>query len=252
MCTEELDKLALPGNPRGEREQESPRVRAERGLQNVQERQVQGPGRQKNRQNSGEARATPGIDKSDLRAFERKSKGKRNIVYALDASGSMKGQEAHPVKKSGHRPGLQSHPGKGQRRGSRFREGRQERRYAPPPTSEPSWSSISSVSARERTNLAATIKEGVNLFPDEEATKHLVLITDAMPTSGDKPEKDTIEAAAALAKESGVTISVVGIDLNREGRAIARKIVEISKGRIFVARSPDEIDSIVLEDYYRT
>ena len=41
------------------------------------------------------------ISKEDLITHERKSQGKRNIIYGLDASGSMKGQKLVQCKKAG-------------------------------------------------------------------------------------------------------------------------------------------------------
>ena len=190
------------------------------------------------------------IDRKDLRAFERKARGKRNIVYALDASGSMKGQKLIQSKKAGIALAYRATQEK-DKVGVLVFGKEVKKKIRPTSDFKTILSSISSVTAKEKTNLAGTIRESISLFPKEDATKHLVLITDAMPTSGDEPEKDTIKAAG-LAKESNITISIIGINLNREGQTIARKIVEISRGRIFVAKNLEEIDSIVIEDYYST
>ena len=249
MCTEELDKLASKGLLG---EKENKRAHAY-GLK--EESRIFRNDRYKDMDirktiKLAVRRGHSEIDGSDLRAFERRAKGKRNVVYALDASGSMKGQKLIHSKKAGIALAYRATQEKD---GVGILVFGKEVKKKIPPTNDfkTILDGISSVTAKERTNLATTIREGVNLFPKEDATKHLVLITDAMPTSGDEPEKDTVEAAA-LAKESDVTISIVGINLNQEGQAIARRIVEISKGRIFIAKSLDDIDSIVLEDYYQT
>ena len=80
-------------------------------------------------------------------------------------------------------------------------------------------------------------------------TKHLVLITDAVPTVGEDPGKSTlnfVERASAY----GITISVIGIALSKEGTELAKKIVEIGKGRLYVVRDLENLDRVVLEDYY--
>ena len=116
---------------------------------------------------------------------------------------------------------------------------------------------ITGITAREKTNIAATVKEAVSMFPREDATKHLIMITDAMPTmptsatSGETPEKETLEAVSA-ASDKGITISVIGINLKKEGQEIAERIAEIGKGRLFKVRDLEDMDKIVLEDYYST
>lgn len=188
------------------------------------------------------------LQKEDLQAFERKSKGRRNIIYALDASGSMKGQKLIECKKAGialaHKA-IQENDKIGL-----IVFGKETRKKIPPTNNfKELLDSIAQVTAKEKTNIAATIKEAATMFPKEEAAKHLILITDAMPTTGELPEKETLEAAATAADQQ-ITISVIGINLRKEGEEIAKKIAEIGKGRLFAARNINEIDQIVLEDYY--
>ena len=188
------------------------------------------------------------LQKEDMQAFERKSKGRRNIIYALDASGSMKGQKLIQCKKAGialaHKA-IQENDKIGL-----IVFGKETRKKIPPTNNfRELLDSIALITAKEKTNIASTIKEATTMFPKEEAAKHLILITDAMPTTGELPEKETLEAAATAADQQ-ITISVIGINLKKEGEEIAKKIAEIGKGRLFAARNLDEIDQIVLEDYY--
>ena len=87
------------------------------------------------------------------------------------------------------------------------------------------------------------------MFPSQNITKHLVLITDAMPTVGDDPTKNTLNLVERAA-DYGITISVIGIGLEKDGAELAKKIVEIGKGRLYVVNDLDNIDRIVLQDYY--
>ena len=43
------------------------------------------------------------------------------------------------------------------------------------------------------TDIVATLRKAIELFPSEGITKHLMLITDALPTVGEEPEKDTLK-----------------------------------------------------------
>jgi Mg-chelatase subunit ChlD len=87
------------------------------------------------------------------------------------------------------------------------------------------------------------------MFPSDKITKHLILLTDALPTKGDEPEKSTLEEAS-IARSKGITISLIGINLDEKGRKLAEKIVELGEGRLYVVRNLENVDQVVLEDYY--
>ena len=188
------------------------------------------------------------IQRSDLVAFERKTRGKRSVIYALDASGSMKGTKLVQGKKAGIALSYKALQEKD--RVGMIAFGKDVRsKIRPTDSFRTLLKEISRITARGKTNIAATIEEASNMFPREESAKHLILLTDAMPTSGETPENETLEAAAKAAGKK-ITISVIGINLGKEGQEMADRIVEIGKGRTFRVRSLENIDSIVLEDYY--
>ncbi len=190
------------------------------------------------------------IEREDLVAFERKSRGKRNIIYALDASGSMKGAKLLQCKKAGIALAYKAMQ-ENDKVGLIVFGKDVKKKIAPTKDFRKLLQEITSITAKEKTNIASTIKEAITLFPKEDASKHLILITDAMPTSGETPETETMEAAS-MAADTGITISAIGINLKKEGEEIAKRIVEIAKGRLFIARNPEDVDRIVLEDYYTT
>lgn len=188
------------------------------------------------------------LEREDLRVFERKSKGACYLIYGLDASGSMLGEKIKVCKKAGvalaYRA-LQQHDHVGLIVfGTDIKE-------AIPPTQDFNrlLRAIGRIHATAETNIAATIRKSVELFPAVKATKHLLLLTDALPTKGKDPQKETIEAAG-LAAMNHITISLIGIHLDDRGKELAQKIVEIGKGKLYVVRNLQEIDKIVLEDYY--
>ncbi len=79
-------------------------------------------------------------------------------------------------------------------------------------------------------------------------TKHLIIITDAIPTAGKDPLRITLEAAST-ARDSGITTSIIGIGLEKEGELLASQIVQLGGGRLYKVNALEELDTIVLEDY---
>ncbi len=186
--------------------------------------------------------------KNDLRVFTRQAKGKINLIYALDASGSMRGRKVEVCKKAGVALAYKAIDKKDAVGLIVFGT---DIRSAVEPCEDFTRliKEITSIKAGHQTNIPKTIQKAVELFPDDDTTKHLILLTDAMPTTGKEPEKETIEATSA-ARSNDITISVIGIDLNRSGKKLAEKIVEIGEGRLYIVKDLEQIDKIVLEDYY--
>jgi len=188
------------------------------------------------------------LNVDDLKAFERQSKGTTYIIYALDASGSMRGAKLEMAKKAGIALAYKAIQEKDKIGLIVF--GSEIKEFLEPTSNFPLiLREITKARASKETNIAMTIKKAVELFPDKEITKHLVLLTDVMPTSGENPEKETMDAVSEAAN-SNITISVIGIDLDREGKKLGQKITEIGKGRFYLAKDLKEIDKIMLQDYY--
>lgn len=188
------------------------------------------------------------LETDDLRVFERDSRGKIYIVYGLDASGSMKGKKIELCKKAGVALAYKAMDEMDKVGLIVFGSSVQEVVH---PTNDFSQfiKAIVKIRAMKQTNIALTIEKAIEIFPRENVTKHLVLITDAVPTVGDDPSKNTlnlVERASAY----GITISVIGIELSKEGTELAKRIVETGRGRLYIVRDFENLDRIVLEDYY--
>ncbi len=192
------------------------------------------------------------IQAEDLESFERQAKGSNTIIYALDASGSMKGKKLEQCKKAGIALAYKAIDENDTVGVVVF--GKNVRAEVKP-TKDFHYllHEITKIRALEQTDIAATIRKAAEMFTQgsPDSKKHLTLITDIMPTAGKEPEKDTLEAVSEIASE-GVTVSVIGISPDEEGRKLAEKIVEIGKGRFMVAKNVEEVDVLVLEDYYAT
>ena len=109
--------------------------------------------------------------------------------------------------------------------------------------------SITRAKASKETDLVASLKKSIELSPNENITKHLILITDALPTIGKEPEKETLQEVS-IARNNSITISLIGINLNEKGKKLAEKIVELGEGKLYTVKNIENIDKVVLEDYY--
>ncbi|MFA4886698.1 MAG: VWA domain-containing protein [Candidatus Nanoarchaeia archaeon] len=184
----------------------------------------------------------------DLTVYERSDKGKIHLIYALDASGSMKGNKLGLCKKAGIALAYKAIEEKDNVGLIVFGAKVQE---VVEPTQDFALflKALSRVKAKAQTDLAATIQKAIELFPRENVTKHLIIITDAVPTVGDNPEKTTLDYVEQAANQ-GITVSLIGISLDNESLSFAKKLIDIGKGRLYMLKNLENLDSIVLEDYY--
>ena len=187
------------------------------------------------------------LEKDDLRASERLQKGSVTVVYAIDSSGSMRGNKIDAAKRAGVALAYKAIQEKDKVGLIIFGD---EIKTQVNPTQDFTLllKELTKISALKETNIVLALKKSEEMFTDENSTKHLIIITDVLPTTGEHPEKETFEAAAE-ASAKGITISIVGISLDKNGKELGRKIAEIGKGKFYVARNTEEIDKIVLEDY---
>lgn len=187
------------------------------------------------------------IEEKDLRAFERMQKGTVSIIYAVDSSGSMKGKKIDAAKRAGMALAYKA-IGEKDKVGLIIFGDKIHESISPTDDFTLLLKKLTKITASRETNLVLAIKKASELFPSAESTKHLVLITDVLPTSGQQPEKETLDAAAE-ARANGITISIVGITLDKKGKELGMKIAEIGAGKFYTAKNTDDIDKIVLEDY---
>ena len=188
------------------------------------------------------------LQRDDLKTFERKAKGSNYIIYALDTSGSMRGNKIATCKKAGIALAFKAIDEKDKVGLILFGK---EVETEIPPTDDFGLllKTITSIRASSETNLKDTIERAILLFPDLEGTKHLILLTDAVPTAGLNPEQETLDAVSK-ARQHGITVSLIGINLDFKGKELAEKITQIGNGKLHIANELDEVDKIVLMDYY--
>ena len=188
------------------------------------------------------------LNAGDLKSFERESKGAVHLLYALDASGSMKGKKIEMCKRAGVALAYRAIQRKDKVGLIVFGT---EVRDMIPPTNDfvMLLRHITKVRASRETNIAETLHKSIELFPDAHVTRHVMLITDALPTIGKDPERDVLDAVA-MARSSNISVAVIGIQLDARGEELAKKIVEIGDGNLFICKNVEHLDAIILDDYY--
>lgn len=188
------------------------------------------------------------IQVNDLKTFERESKGQISLIYALDASGSMKGKKIETCKKAGVSLAYKAIEQKDKVGLVVF--GSEVTGQVEPTLDFASLlKSITTIRASKETNFHIMMQKAIEMFPNTDATKHLVILTDAQPTVGDDPQEKALQALSD-ARAHKITVSLIGIDLDDYAQEFAKKAVEIGGGRLYLVQNLEELNQIVLEDYY--
>ncbi len=185
---------------------------------------------------------------ADLVTSQREGRGKVSLIFALDASASMKGKKLETSKKAGIALAYNAIQDKDDVGLVVFGS---EIKSAVPPTQDFSavLNAISNIKASRQTDFAAMIAKSVELFPPTGETKHLIILTDALPTVGKEPELETLRAVSS-AKSAGITVSLIGVQLDKAGMSLAKEITKIGEGRFSLVKDLGAVGAIVLEDYY--
>lgn len=189
------------------------------------------------------------IKPEDLRVFERERKGQCIIIYALDASGSMKGEKIEACKKAAIALAYKANTNKDKVGIVVF--GKDVTAIVEPTMDFARiLQEIVRIRAANQTDMAASINKAVELFGSADVTKHLLFITDAQPTTGNSPKEETIKATA-IARSLGITTSLIGIRLDKSGEEFGRSLVEQGGGSLYLIDNLEEMRAVVLEDYQR-
>ncbi len=193
-------------------------------------------------------RSHTSLHKHDLRTSTRQSKGQLSVVYAIDASASMKGEKLETAKKAGIAlayKAMHEHDAVGLVVfGSDVKD-----------MLEPSQDfghflhKIAKVKASKQTDFASMLKKAIELFPHDQSTKHIIILTDALPTKGHAPEEAALKAVSE-ARSAGITVSLLGIHIDAKGKRFAQQLTRLGMGRLYIATHLAGIDKLLLEDYY--
>jgi Mg-chelatase subunit ChlD len=190
------------------------------------------------------------ITKNEFVSSDKESKGNLEIIYVIDNSGSMKGKKIGMAKKAGVALTYKAINNK-DKVGLVVFGSKLSKEIRPTNDFYTLLKEINKINTRGETDISLGIETAMKLFSSQTKTKHVILLTDAVQTLGKKPEQEVLKQVSE-AHNQNVTISVIGISLNKQGEALAKKIVDTSQGNLFKATQLENLDQIILEDYYRT
>ncbi|MFP4523600.1 MAG: vWA domain-containing protein [Candidatus Nanoarchaeia archaeon] len=187
------------------------------------------------------------LEKNDLQSFERESKQKLNIIYALDISGSMKGEKLRLAKKAGvslaHRAIRDSN-----QVGLVLFESEVANTVHLTKDLLTFTKPLAVVSPGKETDIALAIEKSTELLHDAQGIKHIVILTDGLHTTSDEPQRIVGEKVLAASAQH-ISISVVGINLDPKGLELAQDIVDKSGGKLHGVKEAKDLGGVILADY---
>jgi Mg-chelatase subunit ChlD len=168
------------------------------------------------------------ITKDEFVSSDKESKGNLEIIYVIDNSGSMKGKKIGMAKKAGVALTYKAINNK-DKVGLVVFGSKLSKQIRPTNDFYTLLKEINKIKTSGETDISLGIETAMKLFSSKTKTKHVILLTDAVQTLGKKPEQEVLKKVSE-AHNQGITISVIGISLNKQGEALARKIVDTSQG----------------------
>jgi Mg-chelatase subunit ChlD len=187
------------------------------------------------------------LNLDDIKINDKDSKSNIEIIYAIDASASMKGKKIEMAKKAGIALSFNAIQDKNKIGLIIFGDEIKDS-LSPSTNFKLIINSIARIKPSKQTDFAKTIKKAYELFTNNDADKHLFLITDSMPTVGENPVENAIEECYK-AKKQNINISIIGINLSQEGINISEKITAAGEGKLNIIKDVDNLDLLILEEY---
>jgi Mg-chelatase subunit ChlD len=187
------------------------------------------------------------IHKDDLMTHTRQARGEICLIYALDASGSMRGKKIAMAKRAGVALAYKATQ-HNDKVGAIVFSDIVQKQVRPTKDFLELLDCFTEITASKQTDMASAIEESLHLFPAGNMTKHLLFITDGQVTVGEDPKKRCIEAASH-AHAAGITISIIGINLDPQTIEFVHELTSLSKGKVYIVDSVDNLDLLVLRDY---
>lgn len=185
-------------------------------------------------------------ERRDWVGYDKRKAERVDFVFLLDASGSMIGNKIAACKKAALALALRC-----RKTGDRMAviEFSNESKIIADLESDPRSLAISVMKANPSgtTDIAKALEKSSEVLEKGGRSRHIILITDAIPTEGDEPVEKAIAQAQKVASQR-VTLSVVGIELDPEAEKTARIIAGIGKGRFYHVSKPEEIGDRVISD----
>lgn len=188
----------------------------------------------------------------DLKSYERKSKANATIIFAIDASSSMRGVKIEAAKKAGISLAYKTIYDNNKLGLIEFSDTINNSMVTK--DFGQALNFIQKIKIRSQTDLGKAIMHSINMFPQDSDLKHLMILSDILTTKSEdsKPEEFALNAAAT-AKANNISVSLIIIDnKNKDEDKImefASQIIEVSGGKIYKINNLDDLDTLVLSDY---
>ena len=186
------------------------------------------------------------LEKEDLTSLTRQAKGKINVLYCIDSSGSMRGAKIKMAKRAGIALAYKATKNK-DKAGLLVFSSKIESNVRPTHDFQMLLRRISKIRTSGETDIALGLTEAMKMF-DSKKNNHLVLITDGVQTLGKKPQEEVLKKISEATNRS-ISITLIGINLDKEGKSLSQKIVNMNDGNFYQVKASDDLGHIVLEDY---
>lgn len=187
--------------------------------------------------------------REDWSGYEKRKGERVDFLFMIDSSGSMKGSKIDACKKA-----ALSLADRCRRNGDRLAviSFSDKVEIVSPLDQDPRDLAVGvmRVMPSGTTDIAKALETAQEVLSQGGRSRHAILITDALPTQGDKPIVDALDQAEGLSSQ-GITLSVVGIGLDAEGESTARELAGIGKGKFYQVSAADQIRDHVLIDATR-
>ncbi len=183
------------------------------------------------------------VQKDDIIAKELAKKPEVNLYVLLDVSSSMSGKKiyiakraaialAYKVIQDGNKVGLIA-----------FNENIVEHIK---PTKDFIYvaKQITKLKPKGKTNISIALRKAIDELSNKPGIKHIILISDILETV----DESKVYEAASLARSLNITISIVATEINKEGKLMSNRIVELTNGKYYQFKL-NQLNTIVLEDY---
>lgn len=195
-------------------------------------------------------RGRDSIRPADLRLRRRRSEGGADIIFCVDVSGSMTGDKLSAAKKAAIAL-TQRAAHDGDDVGVVF-FANAVRTVAPLGSDlERVAQELVGVKPGGETDLGKGIEKALEMLGSSEGDQHVFLLTDALQTKGEHPEREVFPAIEEAVGRS-VSITVLGLDLDENGRRLAESIVDKSHGSMYFVDHAENTDRLVIDAYEST
>ena len=184
------------------------------------------------------------IQMSDLNVSIKKSSQRKDVFFVVDSSVSMK-NKIKMVKRVGASLILGSN-GKDMRLGLIEFNNKVESSIGLTTNFDLILDELVNIKIQNDTDIFKVLEEVEGGFKNNQNKKIVVLMTDFLPTIG---ENDRLLNKFYSLTQSEITFYLIGIDLDKEGKRLAKEIQMINKGKLYLVSSNSDVDIKIFEEF---